>query len=402
MTYRHIVTGTFKWGILMSIKKIIAFTGIRSDYDLMSNLYKKMYAEEEFDLKLIVCGSHLSERQGYTVGEIEKDGVPILARIENLIDSNKLTGRLKSLSILMQNSIHTIVDYNPDLIIVAGDREEVIVGSIIGTYLNIPIAHFFAGDHDRSGHVDNSIRHATTKLSSFHFVSNPISGERLLKMGEESRRVFNIGSPSLDKFNTTPLISKEELLEKFNLSKIYSYAVLIFHPNFGEEDQTEAYFRKILEVLKDRKIFTFVSYPNVDSGFMSIIKVIEEYKNDSNFYFYKNLPREEFINLFRHMEFLIGNSSSGLYEAPLLKKPVINVGKRQLGRYSADNVVFVGNEKHQINKALEEISTTDFMKGLENTISIYGDGYSTDKAIEVLKNINYKDFVFKTTDPLEV
>lgn len=386
----------------MSIKKIIAFTGIRSDYDLLSNLYKNLNNDKEFEIKLIVSGSHLSERHGHTVQEIEKDQIPILARIESLIDSNRLSGRIMSLSILMQNSIHNIVDYNPDLIIVAGDREDVIVGATIGTYLNIPVAHFFGGDHDVSGHVDNSIRHATSKLSSLHFVSNQVSAERLLKMGEEEGRIFNIGSPSLDKFNMTPIIGKKDLLQKFNLVGVDNYALLIFHPHFGEEEKSEIYFREILEVLKEEDIFTFVSYPNTDSGSKLIIDIIESYKGDSSFFFYENLPREDFINLFRHTEFLIGNSSAGLYEAPLLKKPVINVGNRQLGRYSANNVIFVKNEKKEIYSAIEEIRSKVFLEKLNDTISIYGDGKSSNKAMNILKSLNYSDYVFKINDPLEV
>lgn len=385
----------------MSIKKIVAFTGIRSDYDLLSGFYSKINDEDGFELKLIVSGSHLSEKQGYTINEIYKDEIPILTKIESLIDSNNPSGRVKSLSILLQNSIHTIVDYEPDLIIIAGDREEVPVGALIGAYLNIPVAHFFGGDHASDGHVDNPVRHASSKLANIHFVSNQISANRLLKMGEDKRRVFEIGSPSLDKFNITKTISKKEVLNYFDLNKVDNYALLIFHPILGEERKAGIYFKDILDILNEENIHTFVSYPNVDSGYIDIINIIEEYMQNPNFTFYKNLPRDLFINLFRHTDFLIGNSSAGIYEAPLLKKPVINVGKRQQGRYAAKNVVFVEQNKKEIKSALNLIESIEFKNLLSEVTSIYGDGDSVNKAISILKSIDYKDYLYKTEDPLE-
>lgn len=392
--------GRYKWVIQMCTKKIVAFTGTRSDYDLLSGLYTELNNDENFEIKLIVSGSHLSEKQGNTLSEILKDEIPILAKIESLIESNNPSGRVKSLSILLQNAIHTIADYSPDLIIISGDREEVPVGALIGAYLNIPVAHFFGGDHATDGHVDNPIRHAASKLANIHFTTNQISSERLLKIGESRERIFNVGSPSLDKFNKTVEMSKLEIMEYFQLDDIRSFALVIFHPMVGEEEQAGNQFKQIISVLKDRKIPAFISYPNVDSGSLEIINVIEENKNEKNFYFFKNLPRDIFINIFRQCDFLIGNSSAGIYEAPLLKKPVINVGKRQKGRYTSENVLFVENDKLDITNAIDKIYTKDFKNFLLKVESIHGDGYSVNKIMSVLKEIEYKSFLYKTEDPL--
>jgi GDP/UDP-N,N'-diacetylbacillosamine 2-epimerase (hydrolysing) len=386
----------------MSIKKIVAFTGIRSDYDLLSGLYKKIDKEPGLDIKLVVSGSHLASSYGYSVQEIINDEIPILTRIESLIDSDKPSARLKSLSIVLQAVIPAIEDYNPDLLIVVGDREDVIVGSLVGSYLGIPIAHFFGGDHALDGNVDNPIRHATSKLAHLHFVSNKFSKARLKSMGEEDKRIFNIGSPSLDKFNNTKRIEKKELLKTFNLSGIEKYAVLIFHPTIEEEQKSGEYFQQILDVLQKKKIFTFVSYPNVDSGNKLITDIIHANKDNVNFYFYKNLNRELFINLLRNTDFLIGNSSAGIYEAPFLKKPVVNVGIRQLGRYSTDNVIFVDQDSSQINDAIESAQSEKFLYEVKHVKSIYGDGDSEQKALQILKSIEYSDYLAKTADPLEV
>ncbi|MDZ5000424.1 UDP-N-acetylglucosamine 2-epimerase (hydrolyzing), partial [Clostridium perfringens] len=238
----------------MSIKKILSFTGIRSDYDLMSGLYNKLNNSDDFEIGVIVSGAHLSDSYGYTVDNIEKDGIPIIAKIETLIDSSSKSARVKSLSILLQDCIHSVTMYNPDLIIYAGDREDVIVAGIIGSYLRIPTVHFFGGDHASDGNVDNSIRHATSKLSSLHFVSNNKAKSRLIKMGETHNRIFNVGSPALDKFISTRHISKEHLLKDLERSKWSEYAVVIFHPNTGEEEAAGKHFEEILLALEEKGI----------------------------------------------------------------------------------------------------------------------------------------------------
>lgn len=385
----------------MSIKKIVAFTGIRSDYDLLSKFYKEMYKDDGFELKLIVGGAHLSQQMGYTIQEIINDGIPILAKIESLLNSDSHSSRAKSLAILMQGAVDVIADYQPDLIIVVGDREEVLAGATIGAYLKIPVAHFFGGDHTTGGHVDNPIRHATSKLANIHFVSNHFSKQRLLALGEEERSIFNIGSPSLDKFRDTVVIDMIDIYKKLGIQNHSKrYAMVVFHPEAGNEKVSKEYLSNILQVLKEKNIFTFIGYPNSDSGYSDIISVIEQYKNDSNFYIYKNLPRDVFINVFRNCSFLIGNSSMGIYEAPLLKKPVINIGNRQIGRFSTDNVQFVEGDKISITKAISKLDEKDYLSILENVTSIYGDGNSSKKAIEVLRNLDFNEYVYKKYDPL--
>ncbi|MBD7909614.1 UDP-N-acetylglucosamine 2-epimerase [Sporosarcina gallistercoris] len=386
----------------MSIKKIVAFTGIRSDYDLLSGLYKKINNNPDLDIKLIVSGSHMSSTYGGSVSEIIKDGIPILAKTESLLDSNSPSVRVKSLSILLLSVVHTIVDYNPDLIIVAGDREDVMAGSLVGAYLEVPVAHFFGGDHAKDGNVDNPIRHATSMLANIHFVTNENSELRLLKIGEERRRIFNIGSPSLDKFLNTEEISKEDLFEFFNIEYREKYALLIFHPVIDRNESASMQFQKILNALQRKGIFTFVSYPNTDSGNKLILDVISNNIDNPNFYFYKNLDRPKFINLFRNAEFLIGNSSAGIYEAPFLKKPVINVGIRQKGRLSAENVVFIDNSEDSIVEAIEKVESADFKKLVDSVQSPYGDGNSEDLALDLIKTLDFEEFKLKTNDPLEV
>ena len=182
------------------MKKILGISGIRSDYDLLYSLYRKLNKDKSFELKLIVGNAHLSRTYGSSISNIELDNIDIIAKIESLIDGDSNSSRLKSLSIFLQNSIDVIATYDPDIIIYAGDRFEVIIGSLIGGYLEKPTIHFYGGDHGTDGHIDNPIRHATSKLSTFHFVTIDEHKERLINMGENKERIKVIGSIALDRF----------------------------------------------------------------------------------------------------------------------------------------------------------------------------------------------------------
>jgi len=387
----------------MSIKKIIAFTGIRSDYDLLSGLYKKLTTDPEIKFGLIVEGAHLSPTYGYTIRYIEEDGLPIHSRIETLIDSDSRSSRIKSASILLQCSLHTVEEFGPDLIIYSGDREDALVGALIGSYLGIPTIHFFGGDHATDGNVDNSVRHAISKLSSIHFVSHQSHVDRLLKIGEPKSRIFCIGSPALDKFIEEPLINKRELLERVGKSEWEDYAIVIFHPILGDEEGSIITFSKILSTLRRMNINAFVSYPNIDAGNKEMIKIIENLKQDNSekcFYFYSTLPRFLFVNLMRHALFLIGNSSTGIIEAPIIPLAAINVGRRQMGRFSADNVVFVGEESDQIVEAINIVLSEEFRLKLKNIDSPYGDGKSAVRAFNLIKSLDLSLYKYKKEDPL--
>lgn len=382
------------------MKKILAITGIRSDYDLMSNFYKKLKDDPNIDLKLLVSGAHLSETYGYSVKLIEEDGIDILLKIESLIDSGSKSSRIKTASILLQNSIDIVAQYNPDLIIYAGDREEVLVGGMLGGYLKIPTIHFFGGDHVKDGHIDNQIRHATAKLSSIHFVSIEEHKERLINMGESSERIFVIGSPALDKFITEEKVEIQEVYRSLGVSNFDKYALVIYH-SLNDDDNFEKGFENILLALKKLGISAFVSYPNTDPGNKKIIKIIEKYSSDKNFCFYKNLDRNTFVNIYRNAYIQIGNSSCGVVEAASIPLPVVNVGIRQRGRKPQGNVIFVEDDYASIEKGISKITSEEFSNKIKDIKNIYGDGYSAQKAYEVIKSIEFNKFLDKKEDPID-
>lgn len=385
------------------MKKILAFSSIRSDYDLMSPLYRLLHEDEDIDFKIIVSGAHLSHSFGYSVEQIRKDGFDILLEIETLLNSDTKLSRIKSASLLLQNSLETIAKFNPDLIIYAGDREDVIIYAMIGGYLNIPTIHVFAGDHVKDGYIDNPIRHATSKLSTAHFVSLEEHKKRLIRIGEDPKRIFVIGNISLDKFVSFKPISKNEIKRYFKLDENFdNFALMIFHPITKEIERVNEYFENILKNLEQRNINTFVSFPNVDPGNQKLLKVIDKYKKNKNFVFYKNLEREIFMSIYKHSKFIIGNSSSGICEAASLKIPAINVGLRQKGRFADKNVIFCSTSYQDISNAIDIALSKEFLDSLKDLKNSYGCANSAMRTYNIIKSIDFKSMIAKVEDPLEV
>jgi UDP-N-acetylglucosamine 2-epimerase (non-hydrolysing)/GDP/UDP-N,N'-diacetylbacillosamine 2-epimerase (hydrolysing) len=385
------------------MKKILALSTIRSDYDLMSGLYRRLHDDPSIDLRLLVAGAHLSRTYGHSVEQIEADGFNILARIETLIDSDSPQSRLKTASLLLQNSIDLVAAFSPDLIMYAGDREDVLIGAMLGTYLSIPTMHFFGGDHEKDGHADTAVRHATSKLSSIHMVATEEHKQRLIRMGESSRRIFTTGSIALDKFVSFTPFSREEIYHRLSLNGWSSpFALVIFHPVLEELNQCGHFFENILMALKEAGIPAFVSYPNTDPGNKQIISVIERYRTDNSFHFFKNLPRDIFLSIYKGSAFIIGNSSSGILEAASIPIPAINVGMRQRGRYAAGNVIFCDTDPLEIRDAVRRVTSEELNAQVAGMVNPYGDGNSCERAFTIIKQMNFSQYRQKLEDPLDV
>lgn len=383
-------------------RKVLAITSIRSDYNLLSMLYRKIHVDPEFEFSILVAGAHLSPAHGLTVTQIESDGLPVFARIESLLSADTRASRLKSAGILLTSCIDQVAAYDPDLIIFAGDREDVLVGAMLGAFLDIPTLHFFGGDHALDGIVDNAVRHAASKLSSLHFVSTQEHGRRLVAMGEAEQSVFVVGTPAIDRLREEPLLDAKELLRKHGAPPAWErFAIVIFHPVLGEEASAGEQFVNILTSLRQIGLPALVSYPNIDAGHHHIVAAIEAIKSDEQFVFYHNLANADFVNLMRAARLLVGNSSCGIVEAPFLKLGVVNAGRRQTGRAAVGNVVFTGTSQAEIVAALERALSDEFQIQLASTPSPYGDGYATERAFALIKSLNWKEFLRKYKDPLQ-
>jgi UDP-hydrolysing UDP-N-acetyl-D-glucosamine 2-epimerase len=385
------------------MRKILAITSIRSEYDLMSRLYKLLHADPDVELQLLVSGAHLSPAHGYTVSSIHDDGLNILAEIETLISADSLSSRLKTASNLLSGSIDVVKKFAPDVIIYAGDREDVLIGGMLGGFLGIPTVHFFGGDHSTDGHIDNPIRHATSKLSSVHFVSVIEHKKRLISLGEAEQRIFVIGSVALDKFIQEPVLDLSTVLKKMEASN-HAYtaplAIFIFHPISEEIEVAGEYIKKSVQALIDHGFHVCLGAPNTDPGNFRLNQVLEQLSLKSEVTFYRNLSRSEFINLFRNSKIIVGNSSAGLLEAASLKLPTINVGVRQRGRLCGSNVIFADGNYESVFSAIQTTLNDDFQIKLRTMKNPYGEGNSSDIAMQLLKSIDFSGLVKKTEDPL--
>lgn len=261
--------------------------------------------------------------------------------------------------------------------------------ALTGAYLNIPVAHIGGGDRV-VGNVDDQIRHAVTKLAHLHFTTNQESYERILKLGEQPFRVFNFGNPGLDRLLATPPLTSRELSDRlgFEISEDEPLILLIQHIISTESDNAYEQMKTTLEAVAALKIKTIISYPNSDAGSLKLIKALREYQHLPFIHMEKNIPRLVFVNIMRKAGCMLGNSSAGILEAPLLKLPVINVGNRQKERLHAENVQFVPHNVKAITAAVKKaLFNKDYRKTVAACLNPYGDGASAQKIVDVLATI---------------
>ena len=253
--------------------------------------------------------------------------------------------------------------------------------TIVGAHMNIPVAHIQGGEV--SGTIDESIRHAMSKFSHYHFVSNEDAKNRLVKMGEEKKNIFSVGCPSIDALLQEKDLSEQQIKKKFNINLRKNYLILIQHPVTSEEN-SDKQILKTLKAIKDYNIQKLIVYPNNDAGSKKIIKVLK----NSNYKIVKTLNLREYKTLLSNASVLIGNSSSGIHEAATFKIPVINIGTRQNGRLKPKNVINTGYNSKQIqNKISYVLNNKKFQKNLKNLKNPYGDGDSSKRIIKLLKTI---------------
>jgi GDP/UDP-N,N'-diacetylbacillosamine 2-epimerase (hydrolysing) len=377
----------------MNVKKILAVTGIRSEYDIMSSVFRAIDNHPNLDLQLVVTGAHLSEAYGHTIDEIHKDGFVVAEEIESLINGDQPSSRVKGLAIQLQCLVQTVARIKPDILLVLGDREESITTALVGAYMNVPVAHICGGDRV-IGNVDDQVRHAVTKLAHLHFVTNSESAERLARLGEQPFRIYNVGNPGLDRLLEVPVIEASELSIRLNFTIVDDEPIilLIQHVISTESNQAYEQMKASLEAIKELGVKTILSYPNSDAGGQQMIRAIHEYESLPYLYVAKNIPRLEFVNLMRRATCLLGNSSAGILEAPLLKLPVINVGNRQRGRLHAENVQFVPHEKHQIIKALNRaIYDESYRNSVASCVNPYGDGKTSIRIANALASVSVNE-----------
>jgi UDP-N-acetylglucosamine 2-epimerase (non-hydrolysing)/GDP/UDP-N,N'-diacetylbacillosamine 2-epimerase (hydrolysing) len=370
------------------LRKIAVITGTRAEYGLLKPIIQKIDNDPDLELNLIVTGTHLSEEFGYTIDEIISDKIPI----KKTIDAYPLTddgyGMVIAVSKLLDGLIGFFSTDRTDIILILGDRGEPLAAAIAGIYCNIPIAHIHGGEV--SGNVDEPIRHAISKLAHIHFPATQAAANRLIKMGESQDRIFVAGAPGLDTILNEKFLTRENLCEKLGLDPDEEIIVVLQHSVTTEyvPGQAAERIRTTLEALSRLNIQTVIIYPNSDTGGREMISEIKKYKNKPKFHVFDNLRSNLYHSLLEHASILIGNSSSGIIEAPAYQLPVINIGTRQNKRERAGNVINVGYDLEDIfNLAKQILTDVDFRMALQNGRNPYGDGTASETIVKILKEI---------------
>ena len=367
------------------MKKILAVTAIRSEYFLAKSLFRAIHSHPGLSLELVVSGAHLSPLHGETVHAVETDGFLIVARIESLLHSNRPAARIKGAALQLQVLAHVVDERRPDWLLAVGDREDPMLLALCGAYLHIPVAHYGAGDRVMYN-VDDTVRHAISRLSHLMLTTNEDARQRLIRTGEQSWRVHNVGHSGLDRVRETPEMDRAALSAAvgMDLSK-GPFVVVIQHPLSSEVSEAGAQMKETLEAVCLLGLPALVIYPNSDAGSQDMIRVIEGYTGRSNIRVFPTLPDTTFVNTLRHAALLIGNSSLGLLEAPYLQLPVINVGRRQTMRMCAENVAFVSHHREEIVRQAQLVLYDDVTRNRMHSCSNpFGDGHAGERVADLL------------------
>jgi len=332
---------------------------------------------------------HLLVKYGLTIKEIKNDGFTIEAEVKMYTDNEAGSSYYgDSLSRGISGFTEALLRMKSDIVVVTGDRLEPLGATLAAATLKIPVAHIHGGDKTDSGHIDESIRHSITRFAQIHFPATQESADRLIKMGEEPWRIHKVGAPGLDSVINQVPVPKQELSEELGLNPDEPIILCIFHSVHLESETAGVQMREITGAINNLKIQTVIIYPNNDAGSQDIIAELEKYRDSS---FIKTLPtlsHLHYISLLKYASVLIGNSSSGIIEAPSLKLPVVNVGSRNMGREHAENVIFVSTVKSEIIKAIKmALYDESFRIKVQQCSNPYGDGKASERIVKVLSEI---------------
>lgn len=333
------------------MRNICVVTGTRAEYSLLKPVFKAIKSHPKLKLQLLVTGMHLSKKFGYSINQIKKDGFKIdaIVRMHPRQDTGKSMAEAVGHGVIGLSG--KLIQLKPDMVVILGDRIEALATAISSAYLNIPIAHIHGGDKSMAG-LDESVRHAITKLSYIHLAATKKSAKRIIKMGEEKWRVFTVGSPGINNIKKQKVYNTKEWFKKFKLAQ--PYIVLLQHPVTTQIKSASYQINETIKAIKDLQIFTAVIYPNSDAGGLQIIKEIDKLKGNPQFRIFKNLEDKEFYSLLFHSSALVGNSSCGIIESPFFGTPVVNIGIRQNGRERSSNIIDVSHNYLKIKDAIKK------------------------------------------------
>ena len=373
------------------MKKICFISGSRADYGLMMHLMKLVKKEKNFLLQIIITGTHLSAQHGFTYKEILKDHFSINARVDLKIKNYKPFDICRYMSLAINKISKKLRYLNPDLVILLGDRYEIFAASSASLIHQIPICHLHGGEIT-TGSVDDSLRHAITKMSNLHFVSNSIYKKRVKQLGENPKNIFVVGGFGVDLIKKTKLISKEKVEKNLGFKFKDKNLLISYHPETTNRKNLIKDFSQLLSSLEKFNDIKFIfTKSNADVDGDIINKMINNFviKNKVRSSFFDSMGQVNYLSTLNIVDGILGNSSSGILEAPSFNKPTINVGNRQKGRLKANSVIDVPANAKLIEKAIKKIYSLKMQNIMHKNINPYGSGGASNKTIEILKKIRF-------------
>jgi GDP/UDP-N,N'-diacetylbacillosamine 2-epimerase (hydrolysing) len=378
------------------MKKICVITGSRAEYGLLRWVMQGISDDPEFDLQIIVTGMHLSPEFGLTYKVIESDGFIIDRKLEMLTSSDSSVGIAKSMGLGMIGFADALNELNPDLIVVLGDRFEIFSAVSAALVAKIPVAHLHGGEATE-GLIDEGIRHSITKMSHLHFVAAEAYRQRVIQLGENPDTVFLVGGLGVDSIKRLKLLKRQEIEASLDFKFGQKNLLITFHPVTLEKSSAENQMGELLAALADLRgtklIFTL---PNADTDGRALIKMVQDFvEQHHNAKAYTSLGQLTYLSCLSQVDAVIGNSSSGLLEAPSFKKGTINIGDRQRGRLLAKSVINCEPRRVSINSAFEKLYSREFQDQLSTVVNPYGDGGASDKIISLIKTVSIDKIIKK-------
>ena len=387
----------------MNKRKICVVTGTRAEYGLLYWLMKEIQEDKDLELQLIVTGMHLSPEFGLTYKMIEKE-FKIDKKIEMLLSSDTAIGISKSMGLAQISFAEAYNELKPDMIAVLGDRYEIFSAISSAMILNIPISHLHGGE-TTEGAFDESIRHSITKMSHLHFTATNEYKNRVIQLGEQPDKVFNVGGLGIDNIKKLKLLTKEEFEKSIDFKLNKKNIIVTFHPVTLENSTAKEQFQNLLDTidtLKDTNII--FTKANSDTDGRVINSMIDEYvsANSDKSVGFISLGQQRYLSALQYVDAMVGNSSSGLLEAPTFNIGTINIGDRQKGRIMADSIINCYSDIDSINNAFQLLYSNNFKDILLNSTNPYGDGGASEKIKDIIKDISLKDILKKSFYDIKV
>lgn len=369
------------------MRRICVFTGSRADYGPMLSVIRTLDDDPEIDLRMLVTGGHLVHGQGLTVQQVREDGFKVDETVQMVLASDTATGVAKSFGLGVIGYADALDRINPDILVVLGDRYEALAVAITAALRLLPIAHVGGGELT-TGSTDDSVRHAISKLAHLHFTATEEFRQRVIQLGEDPTRIHNTGAPGLDTIRVLPLPERPALAEALGIKLNEPTMAVTYHPATADPAGSREGATGLLKALDRFPDATFVfTGTNVDHGGSSISDLIQEYvsQHPGRTTILPSLGQATYLSLVKHAAVVIGNSSSGIAEAPALHTPTVNIGSRQDGRPRAASVIDCGEASFEIEQAIRRALTAGHRARTNAASSPYGDGHAAERIVQVLK-----------------